>query len=369
MLRICAALAAALLVPGTVGAKELKPKFGDIDGVYYTDVAENREACRQAVQRKIYLCSQNTGFVSNTEDRKYPGCLPIFRRQAGACADHFRSEAYKCRGSGAVRIADFTGFACTVTATVVEEGGEPERAPGIVPVDRTMQARTRANVRSGPGADHARTGVLEAGERVQVTGEAGDWLRIAAPGGAAFVHSSLLVPPAAPGGGGNRAGRSDGACKAAADAVGRISEANEAVARRYRLTIEAVARRDWKAAGQQDAAWLAALKGYADALAAAGRAFEAAGRDFRAAGRDHKAASDAAWRDRYAAIKAALRDSEVARDAVKRDYKKGTRQEFVAMKAITRTFKAAEQAAWRGLWAARRVAARDLKAAVAALCP
>lgn len=26
-----------------------------------------------------------------------------------------------------MRIADFTGFACTVTATVVEEGGEPER--------------------------------------------------------------------------------------------------------------------------------------------------------------------------------------------------------------------------------------------------
>ncbi|MYB14063.1 MAG: hypothetical protein F4114_07990 [Rhodospirillaceae bacterium] len=127
MLRICAALAAAVLVPGMASAKELKPKFGDIDGVYYTDVAENREACRQAVQRKIYLCSQNTGFVSNTEDRKYPGCLPIFRRQAGACADHFRSEAHKCQGSGSVRIADFTGFSCTVTATVVEEGGEPER--------------------------------------------------------------------------------------------------------------------------------------------------------------------------------------------------------------------------------------------------
>ena len=130
MLRICAALAAALLVPGMAAAKELKPKFGDIDGLYYTDVAQDREACRQAVQRKIYLCSQNTSFVSNTLDRKYPGCLPIFRRQAGVCADHFRSEAYKCQGAGSVRIADFTGFACTVTATVVEEGGEPERGTG-----------------------------------------------------------------------------------------------------------------------------------------------------------------------------------------------------------------------------------------------
>ena len=127
MLRICAALSVALLVPGIAAAKELKPKFGDIDGLYYTDVAQDREACRQAVQRKVYLCGQNTGFVSNTLDRKYPGCLPIFRRQAGVCADHFRSEAYKCQGAGSMRIADFTGFACTVTATVVEEGDEPER--------------------------------------------------------------------------------------------------------------------------------------------------------------------------------------------------------------------------------------------------
>ncbi len=126
MFRVCAALAAALLVPGIAPAQELKPKFGNIDGVYYTDVAENREACRQAIKNKIALCRQNTSFVSNTEDRKYPGCLPLFRRQAGACADHFRSEAHKCQGSGSARIADFTGFACTVTATVVEEGEEPE---------------------------------------------------------------------------------------------------------------------------------------------------------------------------------------------------------------------------------------------------
>ena len=127
MLRVCAALAAAILVPGAAAAKELKPKFGDIGGVYYTEVSQDREACRQAIRNKIALCRQNTSFVSNTEDRKYPGCLPIFRQQAGVCADHFRSEAHKCQGAGSVRIADFTGFACTVTATVVEEGDEPER--------------------------------------------------------------------------------------------------------------------------------------------------------------------------------------------------------------------------------------------------
>ena len=59
-----------------------------------------------------------------------------------------------------------------------------------------MQARTRTNVRSGPGTDHGKVGLLEAGEEVHVTGEAGDWLRIEAPGGgAAFVHGSLLVGP------------------------------------------------------------------------------------------------------------------------------------------------------------------------------
>ena len=132
MLRIAAAtaaaaLAAALPIAAAASAKELKPKFGDIGGVYYTDIAQDREACRQAVKNKIALCRQNTSFVSNTMDRKYPGCLPIFRRQAQGCADHFRSEAYKCQGAGSVRIEDFTGFACTVTATVAEEGDEPER--------------------------------------------------------------------------------------------------------------------------------------------------------------------------------------------------------------------------------------------------
>ena len=190
-------LALILAPPASADGKELKPKFGDIGGVFYTEVSENREACRQAIMNKIALCRQNTSFESNTEDRKYPGCLPIFQRQAEACAAHFRRQASKCETHGSARIADFTGFACTVTATVVEEGGEPKRAPGIAPADRLMQARARTNVRSGPSTDHAKVGLLEAGQEVRVTGEAGAWLRIEAPdGGAAFVHGSLLVAPA-----------------------------------------------------------------------------------------------------------------------------------------------------------------------------
>ncbi len=199
MLRFRTACLALLLAPlaAAASAKELKPKFGDIDGVYYSDVSGEREACRQAIKNKMALCRQNTNFVSNTKNREHAGCLPIFRQQAESCAVHFRHQMSKCELSGPARITDFTGFGCEVTKTVVEEGGEAERAPGIAPADRWMQARTRTNVRSGPGTDHAKVGLLEAGERVHVTGEAGEWRRIEGPDGStAFVHGSLLVSTA-----------------------------------------------------------------------------------------------------------------------------------------------------------------------------
>ena len=191
MLRFRTACLALLLAPlaAAASAKELKPKFGNIDGVYYSDVSGEREACRQAIKNKMALCRQNTNFESNTKNREHAGCLPIFRQQAESCAVHFRHQMSKCELSGPARITDFTGFGCTVTKTVVEEGGEA--------VDRWMRARTRANLRSGPGTDHARVGLLEAGEEVLVTGEAGEWLRIrGTDGGTAFVHGSLLVPSA-----------------------------------------------------------------------------------------------------------------------------------------------------------------------------
>ena len=193
MLRICAALVAAVLVPGMAGAKELKPKFGDIGGVYYSDVSGNREACRQAIRNKIALCRQNTNFESNTKNRQYKGCLPIFRRQAQSCAVHFRHQMSKCDLSGAARITDFTGFSCEVTRTVVEE----DSGPGIAPLDRRMAARTRVNLRAGPGTNHRVVGSLAAGQAVQATGRAGDWLRIARPGGGtAFVHGRFMVASA-----------------------------------------------------------------------------------------------------------------------------------------------------------------------------
>ena len=122
--RVCLAalLLAAVSMPAAL-AKELKPKFGNIDGVYYSDVSGNREACRQAIRNKIALCRQNTNFESNTKNRKYAGCLRIFRRQAQGCVTHFRHQMSKCNLSGAARITDFTGFSCEVTKTVVEDSG------------------------------------------------------------------------------------------------------------------------------------------------------------------------------------------------------------------------------------------------------
>lgn len=64
----------------------------------------------------------------------------------------------------------------------------------ITEVDRVMRAAKRSNVRGGPGTEHDKLELLEIGDEVRVTGEAGDWLRIETPRGEAFVHASLLVP-------------------------------------------------------------------------------------------------------------------------------------------------------------------------------
>ena len=206
MLRICAALIAITLVPALpspaamASVKELKPKFGDIGGITYSDVSGNRDACLSALRSKIHLCRSNTNFESNTKNRKYAGCLPIFRQQAQSCVEHFTRMQSRCHGSGRVDVPDFTGFSCEVTATVVEEGGEPERGTGpeIAPMDGRMKARTRVNLRVGPGTNHPVVGALSTDQEVQVTGRSGDWLRIALRGRTAFVHGQFMVAVAAP---------------------------------------------------------------------------------------------------------------------------------------------------------------------------
>ena len=84
----------------TPDGKRLKPKLGDVEGAYFTDLPGQRDACLAAVDNKIALCRENTSFISNTRDREYAGCLPIFRSQAQQCVAFFQAERAKCNAGG-----------------------------------------------------------------------------------------------------------------------------------------------------------------------------------------------------------------------------------------------------------------------------
>ena len=135
----------------TPAGQRLKPQFGDMDGMYYSEIAGNEDACAMAVKSRIANCHQHTRFLSPGDNRKYPDCLPIFRSQAAECAAHFRRQRSKCDGERDINIAGFTGFGCEVTATGVEEGDEPGRGPGIAPTDRREAAGSRDPAQQGGG--------------------------------------------------------------------------------------------------------------------------------------------------------------------------------------------------------------------------
>ena len=157
----------------------LKPKFGDVDGIYFTGLPAARKPCLETIDRMIYSCTANTTFISHDLNNQYPDCLPTFERQAEQCVRHFEQERHKC----------YAGDSSAPAATTAE----PEE-PEVEPADLTMWAAKRSNIRSGPGTDHAKVGLLEVGDEVQVRGEIGDWLRITAPdGGEAFVYAPLLA--------------------------------------------------------------------------------------------------------------------------------------------------------------------------------
>ena len=156
-----------------------KPKFGDVDGIYFTGLPEEQKPCLETIDRMIYSCTANTTFISHDLNDRFPGCLKIFARQASRCVRHFQLEQHKC----------FAGDTLPPVQTTAEPDG-----PEVEPADLTMWAAKRSNLRSGPGTDHAKVGLLEIGDEVQVTGEIGDWLRIEAPGGGdAFVWAPLLT--------------------------------------------------------------------------------------------------------------------------------------------------------------------------------
>ena len=69
----------------------------------------------------------------------------------------------------------------------------------VVAVNRLMRTVKRANLRSDPATHHNKVGLLEVGEQVRVTGEAGNWLRVeVSDGGTAFVHAPLLADATRP---------------------------------------------------------------------------------------------------------------------------------------------------------------------------
>ena len=183
----------------TPEGETLKPKFGDIGGVFYTDLPAQREQCLQAIRQKIALCRENVDFESNTKNETHAPCLPIFAQQAGTCIGHFTFEEGKCDAGG-----PGPDEAARGEAAQPAEEAEPEDDYTVAPLDAAMEVAARANVRSGPGTGYAVLGTLDAGAGVRVTGavEGGDWLRVdlREDGGAAFIHSSLLkeMAPEAP---------------------------------------------------------------------------------------------------------------------------------------------------------------------------
>lgn len=174
----------------TSDGKRLKPKFGDVDGVFYTDLPAQREQCLETIQRKIAACRDNTTFMTNTEQRKYAACLPIFEELAQACVAHFRHEGLKCEVGGEPKADEAAG-----------REQQPEDDYTVDPADRRMEVAKRANVRAGPGTEYDVVGTLDAGTGVQVTGKVRgrDWLRVDVleGGGDAFIYASLLKEAAA----------------------------------------------------------------------------------------------------------------------------------------------------------------------------
>ncbi len=146
-----------------------KPKFGDVDGIFFTNLPAERKACLETIDRMIYSCNANTTFISHDLNSRYPSCLGIFERQAQECVVHIEGQRQKCYAGGS------------------SETNE------VKPVHLTMWATKRSNIRSGPGTEHAKVGLLEIGDEVQVTGEIGNWLRIEARGDDAFVYAPLLT--------------------------------------------------------------------------------------------------------------------------------------------------------------------------------
>ena len=108
-------------------APPYKPQFGDIDGAYFLDMPAQRDQCIETVKRKIHGCSINTGFASNTEAERYPGCESIFAEQGKACAVFYQEEMAKCDiGSAEAGTAGESAAEGTISRECPEEWWEED---------------------------------------------------------------------------------------------------------------------------------------------------------------------------------------------------------------------------------------------------
>ena len=154
----------------TPEGRKLKPKLGDIDEAFYTDLPAQRQQCLEAIDRKIALCRDNTLFESNTKNEKYAGCLPIFREQAEVCVKHFTREQVKCGAAGPEPAEAATlnpSERQRVQAALAAEGFDPG------PADGKFGPRTRRAIAAWQQANgHVATGALTEGQAESLLADA-----------------------------------------------------------------------------------------------------------------------------------------------------------------------------------------------------
>ena len=136
-----------------------KPRFGDVDGAYFTDLPAERKPCLETVDRMIYSCSANTIFISQDLNDRFPDCLEVFERQAKWCVRHFEEQRHKCDAGGSSTPAGSpaldSGRWQQIQSALRADGFDPG------PVDGMFGPKTRQAIEAWQSANgHASDGEL-----------------------------------------------------------------------------------------------------------------------------------------------------------------------------------------------------------------
>lgn len=121
------------------------------------------------------------------------GADPCIKDAAGYIPYHTAREGGTVHGM----LANAGGSDISCESSAAQAVPAQVREFMVDPVEQDMEVTERANVRAGPGTDHAIVDTLDAGTGVRMTGKVRgtDWRRIERPGGAglAYMHASLLA--------------------------------------------------------------------------------------------------------------------------------------------------------------------------------